>query len=443
MTPATLKITANSQSRLAGTANPVLTASYAGFVNGDTAASLTTPVLLATSATTSSPVGTYAITAGGAQDADYTINHVSGTLTVTAPAAASLVSLALTPSTGSVMMGQTAQFKATGNYSDGSMTDLSAAVSWTSSASGIASVSANGLATGLTAGTASIAAYVSGFSASAALTVKSNTPSGPVTLVSTRAMTIPSIGLASPYFTTINASGLPGVVSKVSVTLNNVTHTWPHDINVMLVGPAGQKAMLMRHAGGGYAISNAAITIDDNASAVMPNYSGLKTGTYKPSNYGTIYNFASPAPSAPYLTMLSVFKGTNPNGTWSLYVMDDSSGDAGSIQGWSLAITTTTTTPLDNSQPELQPELLTDSLAAKPDITTPPAVWIETIGFNTDGQASLVMSGRPDSSYTLQSSTNFVQWTEVQSGIVPVGQFTVTDLQSGTNTQKFYRVVIP
>jgi hypothetical protein len=45
---------------------------------------LDTPVILATAATTSSPPGTYPITASGAADANYTITHVNGTLTVTA-----------------------------------------------------------------------------------------------------------------------------------------------------------------------------------------------------------------------------------------------------------------------------------------------------------------------------------------------------------------------
>ena len=61
---------------------PVLTATYFGFVNGDTAASLTTPLQLATTATSNSPAGAYPITLGGASSPDYTITYVSGTLTV-------------------------------------------------------------------------------------------------------------------------------------------------------------------------------------------------------------------------------------------------------------------------------------------------------------------------------------------------------------------------
>ena len=42
MTQAALTITANNQSKVYGAALPALTASYSGFVNGDTSASLTT-----------------------------------------------------------------------------------------------------------------------------------------------------------------------------------------------------------------------------------------------------------------------------------------------------------------------------------------------------------------------------------------------------------------
>ena len=61
---------------------PTLTATYTGFVNGDTAASLDTPATLSTTATVTSPVGTYPITVTGAADLNYTITFVNGTMTV-------------------------------------------------------------------------------------------------------------------------------------------------------------------------------------------------------------------------------------------------------------------------------------------------------------------------------------------------------------------------
>ena len=87
VTPASLVITANSASITSGQALPVLTASYAGFVNGDTPASLTTPPTLSTTASAGSPAGTYPITASGASSPNYTITYVPGTLTVALPLA--------------------------------------------------------------------------------------------------------------------------------------------------------------------------------------------------------------------------------------------------------------------------------------------------------------------------------------------------------------------
>ena len=90
MNPAALTITANNASMTyGGSALPGLSASYNGFVNGDSASSLTAGPSLATTATayngtagSASHVGSYAITASGAVDADYTISYVQGALTV-------------------------------------------------------------------------------------------------------------------------------------------------------------------------------------------------------------------------------------------------------------------------------------------------------------------------------------------------------------------------
>ena len=86
VTPATLTVTATNQTKAYGAANPVLTVSYSGFVNGDTAATGDPGDASTTTATTASAPGTYPITASGAVSANYTFSYVSGTLTV-APAA--------------------------------------------------------------------------------------------------------------------------------------------------------------------------------------------------------------------------------------------------------------------------------------------------------------------------------------------------------------------
>lgn len=80
--PAPLTITAVSTSMTYGGTVPALSATYSGFVNGDGASSLTTQPTVSTAATSSSPVGTYPITATGAVDANYTFSYVAGVMTV-------------------------------------------------------------------------------------------------------------------------------------------------------------------------------------------------------------------------------------------------------------------------------------------------------------------------------------------------------------------------
>ncbi|WP_419788738.1 MBG domain-containing protein [Mucilaginibacter sp. X4EP1] len=79
---AALNITADNQNTTYGQALPALTVSYAGFVNGDTQASLTTAATASTTATAASPVGSYTITPSGAVDNNYAITYTNGTLTI-------------------------------------------------------------------------------------------------------------------------------------------------------------------------------------------------------------------------------------------------------------------------------------------------------------------------------------------------------------------------
>ncbi len=82
VTPAPLTITASSQATVYGTAPVPVTASYAGFENGDTATSLTTQPTCSASATGSSNVGNYATSCSGASDPNYSINYANGEVAV-------------------------------------------------------------------------------------------------------------------------------------------------------------------------------------------------------------------------------------------------------------------------------------------------------------------------------------------------------------------------
>ncbi len=79
---ATLTVTADDKAMPLGGPLPALTVSYSGFVNGDNASSLTTQPTATTTATATSPAGTYPITASGGVSADYAFVYVAGTLTV-------------------------------------------------------------------------------------------------------------------------------------------------------------------------------------------------------------------------------------------------------------------------------------------------------------------------------------------------------------------------
>jgi hypothetical protein len=98
VSPAALTVTAANTASLYGAPLPALTATYSGFVNGDTASSLTTPPALSTTATAASPVGSYSITASGAASPNYTFIYTPGTLVVTKASTAGVLSSSGNPS---------------------------------------------------------------------------------------------------------------------------------------------------------------------------------------------------------------------------------------------------------------------------------------------------------------------------------------------------------
>jgi gliding motility-associated-like protein len=79
---ANLTVTAEDKSKTYGSANPSLTVKYAGFVNGDTEASLTTAPKVNTTATSSSNAGVYDITLSDAVSDNYTVALTNAKLTI-------------------------------------------------------------------------------------------------------------------------------------------------------------------------------------------------------------------------------------------------------------------------------------------------------------------------------------------------------------------------
>ncbi len=517
ITPVNLTITADNKSMVKGSSVPSLTASYAGFVNGETAAALATPASLTTTATSSSPAGTYPINASGATSPDYIITYLSGLLTVTP---ATLSTLSVSASSTSVSVGSTLQFTATGNYSDLTTKDVTATAAWISSAPSVAAVNSAGLATAVAAGSATISATYDSVSGALSLNVVSNqtaaatessigistSTTNTVTFVNPSAITIPASGASTPYPSAISVSGMTGLVSEVSVTLSNLTHSSPRDIMVLLVSPAGSNTILMANAGTRDKVSKSVLTFDSAAQGRISSSTPIVSGTFLPTAVGTSPVFPKPAPAGPYVADLSIFNGLTPNGDWKLYVADSTRPNSGAIaNGWQLTITSVTgaSTPVAGKMAMAPPSLSaanppsplggTESLPANPatssggsstttaETTANPGTSDRqtfmiagipprfTVGF-TNRQTALTIWGTVGAALTVQCATNMdreldwrtitnltltdpayseAEWQASQPSLNALYQaFTPAkqvwlDSESGMSGIKLFRVVMP
>lgn len=156
-------------------------------------------------------------------------------------------------------------------------------------------------------------------------------------LVNTEPVAIPDLGASTPYPSILTVSNLPGVVGGVSVTLHGFSHTWPIDVQVLLVSPAGQAVMLMGRCGNNVAVNNLTLTYRADAPATFAFTNLLVSGSFRPANF-LPSDLPAPAPAGPYPTDLTLFRGSHPNGDWKLYVADAGPGDHGSFTSWSLQI---------------------------------------------------------------------------------------------------------
>ena len=158
-----------------------------------------------------------------------TLGSVSGNATLTVRAPPTLTSIAVTPTNSSILAGATQQFTATGTYSDGGTQNLSNRVTWTSLNTEVATINTNGLATGLSAGTATISATLGSVSGNATLTVQL----APLVITTT---SLPN-GISNvAYSATLTASGGTAPYSlvlcrRVAAPRHDVEQWWDYQRN--------------------------------------------------------------------------------------------------------------------------------------------------------------------------------------------------------------------
>ena len=122
-----------------------------------------------------------------------------------------------------------------------------------------------------------------------------------------------------------------------------------------------------------------------------------------------------PAPLGPYSTNLSTFYASDPNGTWSLYVVDDALVDTGVIAGgWSLALAWQ---------------------------STPLAVQLSAPILMSDGCSQVTLQAQPGKTYTIEASTDLRNWTPIATNTLSSSIWTFVDLNGTNFTQRFYRAV--
>ncbi len=255
--------------------------------------------------------------------------------------------------------------------------------------------------------------------------------------------------LSVPYPSNIFVSGLNGTISKVTVTLLGVNFPETGDLDLLLVGPGGQRYVFWSDVGGGASPSTGTFIVDDTAATQLPASGSIAAGTYRPTDYVVESDvFPAPAPAGPYSTaaptggstFASVFGGAAPNGKWSLYATDDagSGGITSSIAGWRLTFTTSGDAPTTT--------VLTSS--PNPSTTTQPILFTATVTSTSTVTSGTVTfrRGAINLCNAVPVNGSGVATCNVTAGTIPQGTHVITadyngsagqfNISSGTTTQQ-------
>src|SRR5688572_1765396 len=130
-------------------------------------------------------------------------------------------------------------------------------------------------------------------------------------------------GKATPFPSIISISNAAGSIVNVSLTLSNLSHQFPDDIDILLVSPSGDAVVVVSDAFGFSPMTDRTFTLSDQAEEFLPDVGFPIKPVYKPTNYELSDTFPAPAPMGPYAGVMSAFNGKNANGDWKLYILDD------------------------------------------------------------------------------------------------------------------------
>ena len=104
---------------------------------------------------------------------------------------------------------------------------------------------------------------------------------GVITVSNATSIVIPGSGTsetATPFPSTITV-GAADIITKLTVSLFGLSHTFPDDIDILLVGPFGQTLLLMSDVGTDFNIVNVDLVFDDAAAAGLPDAALITSGT--------------------------------------------------------------------------------------------------------------------------------------------------------------------
>lgn len=187
-------------------------------------------------------------------------------------------------------------------------------------------------------------------------------------------------------------------IVDIKIVLNGLSHTFPADLDFLLIGRNGVAFEFWSDAGADNDIVNGNFTIADSGASPLPQVTAIGSGTYRPADYGALedgsnwglspsltINHAAPAGTA---TLASAFAGTWESGigNWNLYIKDDAPGDTGSLTQWGFQITENIIVQPDDFDGDVASDILWQRSDGEP------AMWLMNGGTVENGDGRTITS---------------------------------------------------